>query len=74
MNENVEQSSSNTLVDSDMDMLIGVAKHIAATSPLPKRVKSSLTFLAMQESIKEKIVSIVYLKYLELHFLTHYLL
>lgn len=52
------EPSNNAIEDSDVDMLIGVAKQIAASSSGPKKIKSSATFLAMQESVKEKIVSI----------------
>lgn len=58
MDENLIPSSNQMLVESDIEMLVGVAKHIASTSPVPKRVRSSATFLAIQESVKEKSVSV----------------
>ncbi|KAJ8938536.1 hypothetical protein NQ318_016906 [Aromia moschata] len=51
MNEDEEAAPSNELPEpSDLDMIVGVAKQIAS-----KRPRSSATYLAIQESIKEKI-------------------
>lgn len=56
--------SSGQLVgdSSDVDMLIGVTKQIVATAT-PRKIKSSATFLALQETMKEKIVSDINIYY-----------
>lgn len=43
---------------SDLDMLVGITRHIAGLAEPKKHVKSSTTQLIMQETLKEKMVGI----------------
>lgn len=43
---------------SDLDMLMGITRHIAGLSELKKHGRSSTTQLVMQETLKERMVGI----------------
>lgn len=60
----MERDSSSNLQSreqgSDLEMIVGVAKTIASSvtaAGTPRKIKTSTTYLAMQESVKEKAVS-----------------